>query len=113
MAQTTEVHVSQIYPGTAYQLVGTNSGATQDVYLTLSGTANQININKTGTTITLSTPQNIDTTASPTFASVQVTNMILTGVTSDPGSPSAGQIWFRSDTKQFVGYNGTTNVIIG
>jgi hypothetical protein len=273
MAQTTEVHVSQIYPGTAYQLVGTNSGATQDVYLTLAGTTNQVGVATAGTTITLSTPQNINTAASPTFAAetlsvsgtsstnltiqngnvsgswgvfrsvgvdyfglgfntvpsnasnaifykssigdvtiastdshgvtivagsaqiamdsmyalttgvstigtstapfgnittkgslvlqqtgagtnnisihspasvtsysltlpaaqgssnsplvndgsgnlswgttVQVTNMILTGVTSDPGSPSAGQIWFRSDISQFVGYNGTTKVIIG
>lgn len=248
----TEIHVNQILPGTSYQLVGTNSGATKDVYLTLSGTSNQISVGTAGTTITLSTPQNIDSTATPTFASETLTattnqlilgnthtttisstapsgsrvytipdagatsnfvldqgnytiggtwtfsntitvpqintasgskaidlsvstgrqlvtsagtvvedwqnltlntsggtsvdwgnralknttgstvlnwattgalsitptttfanGIILTGVTSDPVSPTAGQIWFRSDTSQFVGYNGSTNVIIG
>jgi hypothetical protein len=36
--------------------------------LTLQGTSNQINVTTTGTTITLSTPQDIDTEAAPTFA---------------------------------------------
>lgn len=189
----TEIDVYQIRPGTSYQIVGTNSAATQDTYLTLSGTTNEIIVTPSGTTITLSTPQAIGTTSSPTFASetltnttnqlvlgttrtvtlsatqpatssrtytipdqgananivgdqanytiagtwtftpntsftngltstgsitatnqtITVKNIVLTGVTSDPGSPSAGQIWFRSDTSQFVGYNGSTNVIIG
>ena len=34
----TEIHVSQIFPSvTAYQLIGTNSATTGDVYLTLAG----------------------------------------------------------------------------
>lgn len=52
----TEIHVSQILPGSAYQVIGTNSGATSDVYLTLAGTTNQISVGTSGTTLTLSTP---------------------------------------------------------
>lgn len=121
----TEIHVSQILPASAYQLVGTNSGATADVYLTLSGTANQVNVNTAGTTITLSTPQNINTTSSPTFAgltingSITATNQTLTiqniditTVASDPVSPVEGQLWYNSTTHQLVLYNGTVNVIV-
>lgn len=189
----TEIHVSQILPGTAYQLIGTNSGATKDVYLTLAGTTNQISVGTVGTTITLSTPQNINSGASPTFASETLTNttnqlvlgttrtvtvsatqpatssrtytipdqgaaanfvldqsnytiagtwtftpnttftggltstgtitatnqnlviknISITTVASDPGSPVEGQLWYNSTTHQFIGYNGTSNVIIG
>lgn len=31
-------------------------------------------------------------------------------VTADPGSPTAGEVWFRSDTGVWKGYNGTTTV---
>lgn len=34
-------------------------------------------------------------------------------VATDPVSPFTGQVWFNSTTMQFVGYNGTTKVIIG
>lgn len=34
-------------------------------------------------------------------------------VSSDPGSPTTGQIWFNSTDKQFKGYNGTSIVIMG
>ena len=122
----TEIHVSQILPGTAYELIGTNSGATQDVYLTLAGTTNQINVSTAGTTITFSTPQNINSGASPTFAGLTLTgtltatnqtldikNIAITTVATDPGSPVEGQIWYNSTTHQFIGYNGTSNVILG
>ena len=126
MTQTTEVHVSQIFPGTAYQLVGTNSTATQDIYLSLAGTTNQISVGTSGSTITLSTPQNINSSASPTFAGLTLTgtltatnqtldikNITITTVATDPGSPVEGQIWYNSTTHQFIGYNGTANVILG
>ena len=127
MSTPTEIHVSQIYPSvTAYQLIGVNSGATADTYLTLSGTTHQISVGTAGTTITLSTPQNIDSTASPTFAGITLTgtitatnqtlaikNIDITGVASDPGSPTEGQIWYNTTTHQWVGFNGTSNVIIG
>lgn len=52
--------------------------------LTLQGTANQVNVSSGGSTITLSAPQNIATSSSPTFASVTangVFNSTVTGST--------------------------------
>lgn len=34
-------------------------------------------------------------------------------VSIDPPTPFIGQVWFNSTSMQFIGYNGTTNVIIG
>lgn len=34
-------------------------------------------------------------------------------VATDPVSPFTGQVWFNSTSNQFIGYNGTVNVIIG
>jgi len=49
-----------------------------------------------------------------------VTGNITTGaslflgvISSDPGSPSEGEMWYNSTDKQFKGYNGTSTVIIG
>jgi hypothetical protein len=65
-------------------------------------------------------------TTTPSFTGLTVTgaitatnqtetiqNIILTGVTSNPGSPAAGQLIFRSDLSQFFGYNGTAWIIVG
>jgi uncharacterized protein (UPF0218 family) len=46
---------------------------------TLTGTTNQINITNASGSITLSTPQNIDTTANVTFGSVTTTNNTTVG----------------------------------
>jgi hypothetical protein len=110
----TEIDVWQIRPSiTAYQIIGVNSSATQDTYLTLSGTANEISITPSGTTLTLSTPQAIATTSSPTFSATTVTNLYITLVSSDPVSPTEGQIWYNSTSHQLLMYNGTTNVVLG
>jgi len=52
----TEIQVDQIRPGTAYELIGTNSGATKNIYLSLVGTSNEVTVTNSGATITLSTP---------------------------------------------------------
>ncbi len=42
------------------------------------------------------------------------TGRLFLGVlTSDPGSPVTGQVWFNSTVSQFKGYNGTATVILG
>jgi hypothetical protein len=43
--------------------------------LTLQGTPNQVNVNTSGNTITLSTPQDIHTGASPTFAGLTLSSL--------------------------------------
>jgi hypothetical protein len=61
--------------------------------LTLQGTTNQINVNTAGLTITLSTPQDIATTSSPTFAGLTLTTPLSitsggTGATTAAGARS-------------------------
>src|SRR5665213_3247064 len=89
----TQPHASQIFPGSAYQLLGTNSAETGNTYLTLVGTPNEISVTPVGTTITLSTPQAIGTTSSPTFASLTLTSPLTvlnggTGATTSTGTGS-------------------------
>ena len=87
----TEIHVSQILPGIAYELIGTNSGATKDVYLTLSGTTHQVGVGTAGTTITLSTPQNIDTNSSVQFQQLTLGSVTPGGIVFNDteGSPKS------------------------
>ena len=61
--------------GGANQLLGMNTGATANEYKTLSGTTNQINIAFTAGSVVLSTPQNIDLGATPTFAGLTVSGL--------------------------------------
>ena len=58
-----------------------NAAATAIEYKTLSGTSNQINVTNGVGSITLSTPQNIHTGASPTFAGLSLSTTPL-GVSS-------------------------------
>lgn len=49
-------------------------------HVTLAGTAGQINVSSSGSTITLSLPQDISVTASPTFVSLALTGeLVVTG----------------------------------
>jgi len=72
MSTPTEIQVDQIRPGSAYQLIGANSVATKNVYLSLAGTTNQISVGTTGTTLTLSTP--LTSSLSYTFPSSRGTS---------------------------------------
>jgi hypothetical protein len=48
------------------------------------------------------------------FNGNQILNVLVQGLTSDPGSPKgAGQIIFRTDTGQLKVYNGSTWVVVG
>ncbi|MBI5465805.1 MAG: hypothetical protein HY974_00780, partial [Candidatus Kerfeldbacteria bacterium] len=63
--------------GTGNYLVGVNSGATAWEYKQLSGTTNQINVNHAAGAVTLSTPQDIHTAASPSFAGLAINTNTL------------------------------------
>lgn len=77
---TTEIHPDQqIYPGSSNQVLGVNNAGTADEYKTLSGTTHEINIAYATGSITLSTPQAIDTTSSPTFAGETLTGNLAMG----------------------------------
>jgi hypothetical protein len=58
--------------GSGNQLVGFNAAGTATEVKTISGTANQVSVAQGIGSITLSTPQNIATSSSPTFAGLTV-----------------------------------------
>lgn len=66
--------------GTANQILGMNSGATGYEYKSLSGTTNQITVANAAGSVTLSTPQNIHTAATPTFAGLTLSNFSTAGL---------------------------------
>lgn len=68
--------------GTANTILGVNNAGNALEYKTITGTANQINVTHTANTITLSTPQDIATSSSPTFAGLTVNGNIT--INSDP-----------------------------
>jgi hypothetical protein len=77
--------------GTANQLLGVNSGATGAEYKSLLGTTDQIIATHAAGSITFSTPQNIASTSSPTFAGLTLTG--LTGfVRASTGTISASAL---------------------
>ncbi len=95
-------------------LIGNTTGNTL-TKSTLTGTSNQVNVvNSTGS-ITLSTPQNIHTTATPTFSSLILgTNSAATGTIR---LPNASPIKWRNaanngDVNAFT-VNGSNDIVLG
>lgn len=64
------IAITKIANGTANQLIGANSGASANEFKTLSGTSNQVTVTNGAGTITLATPQSIDTAAAVQFGSL-------------------------------------------
>ena len=48
--------------------------------------------------------------ALPTFQTAPTTTMSFQTLGSDPGSPTDGQVWYRTDTDEWKGYNGSATV---
>jgi parallel beta-helix repeat protein len=114
---------------------GVDSINTLDGSLTIQGTSNQITVSDDGSdTITLSLPQDINTTAAVEFGSLTtsgnvsvggtltVTNATtfngdvvvasgqsfrLTGSDTFPSSPEEGELYYRTDNNTLYLYNGT------
>ncbi|MGZ3770394.1 MAG: tail fiber domain-containing protein [Bdellovibrio sp.] len=74
-------------PTNGQLLIGNGTGYTQ---ATLTGTANQVNVTNAAGSITLSTPQNIHTAATPTFAGMTLTPSAIGGLTVNPYGVAAG-----------------------
>ncbi len=71
----------------------------------LAGTANQVNVSQSATAVTLSLPQDIATTSSPTFATP-----IVTRLTVGAGTLGLPSIHFNGDTDTGI-YNSLANVL--
>jgi hypothetical protein len=72
--------------GTANQLLGVNNGATGLEYKSLLGTTNQITVTHAAGSITLALPQNIHTTATPTFGAINLGSATGAGTGDVKGS---------------------------
>ena len=57
--------------------------------------------------LSIGTDQSID------FLLHEAKNLVVHLLASNPVSPVEGQIWYNTTTKQWVGYNGTINVVLG
>jgi len=94
-------------PSNGQLLIGNGAGYTLS---SITGTTNQINVVNAAGSITLSTPQNINTTATPTFASETLTatsNQIILGTTNTTtlsATPTVSRIiTLPDDTTTLVG----------
>lgn len=74
--------------GTANQIVGMNAGATGYEHKTLTSTTNQVTVTQGVGTVTFSTPQDLHTGASPTFAGATITALTSSNVSITGGSIS-------------------------
>ena len=65
-------HFSGITIGAANKVLAINSAGNDYVYRSVIGTSNQVTVNNGADSITISLPQNIATTSTPTFAQITV-----------------------------------------
>jgi hypothetical protein len=82
---TAATTLSKLSLGTANQLLGVNNAGTAPEYKTLSGTANQISVTNGAGSVSLSLPQSIATSSTPSFASLTLssaTNQLTLGTTN-------------------------------
>ena len=85
-------------------------------FLTLQGTTNQINVSSGGATITLSTPQDIHTGASPTFAGLTLYGLtqgsvLFTGTGGAISQDNANLFWDNTNKRLGIGTTTPNNAI--
>src|SRR4030042_933122 len=102
--------------GTANQLLGMNAAGTANEYKTLIETPNQVLVTHAPGSITLSTPQNIHTGATPTFAGLILSSplAVIYGGTGLTSGISGGIPYFSSNITMASSALLTANgVVIG
>ncbi|MFP5458689.1 MAG: hypothetical protein ACLGG7_08145 [Bacteriovoracia bacterium] len=72
--------------GAGDQLLGVNNAGTAAEYKTIAGTANQVSVTHGVNTITLATPQDIDTTSSPSFVGLSLSGGLAAATASLSGA---------------------------
>lgn len=102
-----KVLIGNINPGTANQLMGANSGATATEYKTLSGTANRVTVTNGVGTITLSSPQDIATSSTPTFSGLTLSAADL--VNTWLGTAGRNLLILQSTSDNGLFFNNTGN----
>lgn len=99
--------------GAANRILGMNAGATGYEYKALNGTANQVTVTNAAGSVTLATPQNIHTAATPTFSGLTLSNFTTAGIVKNTaaGALSGGNaVTLTSDVSGVLPIaNGGTN----
>lgn len=99
--------------GTANQILGVNNAATSGEYKTISGTTNRVIVTHGVGTITLSAPQDIAVSSSPTFNGLKLEDPGAGTNTATIQSPTLGSSYTLTlpvddgTTNQFLQTNGT------
>ena len=89
--------------GTANQVLGVNAGATAGEYKSVVGTSNQVSVTHAVGSITLATPQDIHTGATPTFAGENLTDRLELTEQSAPSTPAANKLrLYTEDSNGFT-----------
>lgn len=97
--------------GTANQVLGVNSGASAAEYKSILGTTSQVVVTHGAGSITLSTPQSIATTSSPTFGGLTLTPLSTGPVVNTSGVlNSTTYATFTSNLSVFTGDSGSGGV---
>lgn len=113
-----DAHVGALTLGTANQILGVDNGATANEYKTLSGTSNRVTVTHGVGTITLSGPQDLATSSSPTFSTVTATNDV--SITDDltvgddmTMNGSVNTITMSGSVGNVVNMNGSAQLNVG
>lgn len=99
--------------GSANQVFGVNNAGTGYEYKTIQGTTNQVDVTNGAGTITLSTPQNIHTGATPTFSDLTLSDDLFV---TDDISMTGGTIQtltIGGSAASILSMTGTAAVSIG
>lgn len=98
--------------GTANQLAGINGTGTDIEFKSINGTSNQITVTHGANSITLSTPQNIATGSSPTFAGLTLSGMtagsvIFAGTSGVLSQDNSNFFWDDTNNRLGIGVNSS------
>lgn len=112
VSATADIAVTKIADGTANQIIGANAAGDDNEFKTINGTSNQISVSHGAGLITLSTPQNIATTSSPTFNDITIDGAAYfentTGITKVAISNSKLDLRWGSELQFFDDSNAQT-----
>jgi len=100
--------------GAPNQLLGMNAAGTAFEYKSLLGTANQVSVTNGAGTMTLSTPQDIATTSSPTFSSLTLTNPLTLangGTSKSLTAVNGGIVWTDADSMEVTAAGTSGNIL--
>lgn len=111
------IAITKLANGTADQVFGTNHTGTANEFKTLTGTTNQVVVTGSAGAITFATPQDINTSSSPTFSGLTISkNATAEVLTKTTLTTAVGELYAQNDLSNGIqvgsygsAFGGTTN----